>query len=97
MTWHHPWGDRDVSGRISWGGTSFAGASCLARGGIAMWAWHDERQERTKYVSPDRRIGEMKDRPRPHHGLGSQDQVFDLQQVAISQDRLQRRDLCVGA
>ena len=19
MTWHHPWGDRDVSGRISWG------------------------------------------------------------------------------
>jgi hypothetical protein len=39
----------------------------------------------------------MKDRPRPHHGLGSQEQVFDLQQVAISQDRLQRRDLCVGA
>jgi hypothetical protein len=32
----------------------------------------------------------MKDRPRPHHGLGSQEQVFDLQQVAISQDRLQR-------
>jgi len=48
-------------------------------------------------VSSDRRIGGIKDRPRPHHRLGSQEQVFDLQQVAISQDRLQRRNLCVGA
>jgi len=27
----------------------------------------------------------MEDRPRPHHRLGSQEQVFDLEQVAISQ------------
>jgi hypothetical protein len=39
----------------------------------------------------------MEDRPRPHHRLGSQEQVFDLEQVALSQHRLQRRDLGVGA
>jgi hypothetical protein len=29
--------------------------------------------------------------------FGSQEQVLDLEQVAISRDRLQRRNLCVGA
>ena len=38
----------------------------------------------------------MEDRPRPHHRLGLQEQVLDLEQVTISQDRLQRRDLRVG-
>src|SRR5450759_4546130 len=39
----------------------------------------------------------MEDRPRPHHRLGSQEQVLDLEQVTVSQDRLQWRDLRVGA
>jgi hypothetical protein len=58
---------------------------------------HGQRQERTKDVAAYRGVGGMEDRPRPHHGLGSQEQFFDLQQVAISQHRLQRRDLGVGA
>ena len=34
---------------------------------------------------------------RAHDRLGPAKQVLDLEQIAIAQDRLQRRDLCVGA
>src|ERR1700733_14701060 len=39
----------------------------------------------------------MEDRPRAHNRLGPKEQVLDLQEIAIAQDRLQRRDLGVGA
>ena len=48
---------------------------------------HGERGERTKYMAPYRGVGGMEDRPRPHHRLGSQEQVFDLEQVANRKDR----------
>src|ERR1017187_3161809 len=48
-------------------------------------------------MPPDCGVGGMEDRPRPHHRLGSQEQVLDLEQVTVSQDRLQWRDLRVGA
>ena len=41
--------------------------------------------------------GGMEDRPRAHDRLGSAEEVLDLEQIAVAQDRLQRRDLGVGA
>ena len=39
----------------------------------------------------------MKDRPRAYDRLGSAEQVLDLEQIAIAQDRLKGSDLCVDA
>ena len=36
------------------------------------------------------RIGRMKNRPRAHDGHGSQEQIFDLKQIAIAKHGLQR-------
>jgi hypothetical protein len=43
-----------------------------------------------------RGVGGVKDRPRAHDRLGPAEQVLDLEQIAIAQDRLQQRGLCVG-
>ena len=76
---------------------SHSGMTPARRDRVFQVFLHGQRQERTKDVAAYRGVGGMEDRPRPHHRLGSQEQVFDLQQVAISQHRLQRRDLGVGA
>jgi len=39
----------------------------------------------------------MKDRPGAHDLLGPADEVLDLKKVAVTQDRLKRGDLGVGA
>ena len=58
---------------------------------------HGEGQERTEHMTADRRIGRMKNRPRAHDRLGSQEQIFDLKQIAIAQHGLQRRHVGVCA
>ncbi len=58
---------------------------------------HRQRQEGTKDMPADGGVGGMEDRPRAHDRLGSAEEVLDLEQIAIAQHRLQRRDLGVGA
>ena len=40
---------------------------------------------------------EWKTGPRPHDGLATPEEVLHLQEIAVAQDRLQRRDFGVGA
>ncbi len=57
----------------------------------------DESQKRTKYVTADRGVRRVIDRPCAHQGLGGFEQRFYLDQIAIAEHRLQRRDAGVGA
>src|SRR5262245_34782149 len=47
---------------------------------------HGQGQERTKDVTANGGVGRMKDRSRAHHRLGSQEQVLDHEQIAVTQD-----------
>ena len=48
-------------------------------------------------MAADGGVAGMIDRAGPEDHLGAAEQVFDLQQIAVAQHRLQRRDPGVGA
>jgi len=58
---------------------------------------HDEGKEGAEYMAADGGIGGMVDRPCPHYCLGAAEQVFDLQEIAVAQHCLTRRDPRIGA
>ena len=58
---------------------------------------HDEGKEGAEYMAADGGIGGMVDGPCPHDCLGAAEQVFDLQEIAVAQHCLTRRDPRIGA
>ena len=58
---------------------------------------HRERQERAEDMAANGGVGGMEDRPGAHDRLGPAEEVLDLKEIAIAQDRLKRSDLGVGA
>ena len=58
---------------------------------------HRQRQERAEDMAADGGVGGMEDRPGAHDRLGPAEEVLDLEQIAVAQDRLKRGDLRVGA
>ena len=52
---------------------------------------HREGQERTKHMATDGGVGRMEDWSRAHDRLRAQEEIFDLQQIAIAEHGLQRR------
>jgi hypothetical protein len=58
---------------------------------------HRERQERAEDMAADGGVGGMEDRPGAHDRLGPAEELLDLEEIAIAQDRLKRGDLGVGA
>jgi hypothetical protein len=61
----------------------------LAREVVEMLL-HRQRQEGTKDMPADGGVGGMEDRPLAHDRLGSAEEVLDLEQIAVAQDRLIR-------
>ena len=57
---------------------------------------HRKGQERTEHVATDGGVGRMENRPRPHDRFCAQEEIFDLQQIAIAEHGLQRRHFRVG-
>ena len=58
---------------------------------------HDERQEGAEYVAANGGVGGVEDWARPHEGLATPEEVLHLQEIAVAQNRLQRRDFGVGS
>jgi len=52
---------------------------------------HREGQKGTERMATDGGVGRMEDSPRAHDRLGAQEEIFDLQQIAIAEHGLQRR------
>ena len=65
-------------------------------GEIVEMLLHRQGQERAEHVAADGGVGGMEDRPRAHDRLGPQEEVFDLEQVAVAQHGLQRGQPGVG-
>ena len=66
-------------------------------GEVVEMLLHRERQEGAEDVAADGGVGGMEDRAGAHNRLGSAEEVLDLEEIAVAQDRLKRSDLCVGA
>ena len=49
---------------------------------------HRERQERAEDMAADGGVGGMVDRPGAHDRLGPADEVLDLEEIEVAQDRL---------
>ena len=58
---------------------------------------HREREERAEDIAADGGVGGMEDRPGAHDRLGSAEEVLDLKEIALTQDRLKGSDLRVDA
>ena len=58
---------------------------------------HCEREERAEDVAADGGVGGMEDRSGAHDRLGPAEEILDLEEIAIAQDRLKRGELRVGA
>src|SRR5271157_195582 len=46
---------------------------------------HRESQKGTEHIATDGGVGRMEDWPRAHDRLGAQEEIFDLQQIAIAE------------
>ena len=76
--------------------TPFGNGASLP-GEIVEMLLHDEGKEGAEDMAADGGIGGMVDRPCPHDCLGAAEQVFDLQEIAVAQHCLPRRDPRIGA
>ena len=63
---------------------------CFAQNVIEMLL-HREGQEGTKHMATDGGVRRMEDWPRAHYRFRAQEQIFDLEQIAIAEHGLQRR------
>ena len=73
------------------------GNSASLLGEIVEMLLHDERQEGAEYVAADGGVGGVEYWARTHEGLATPEEVLHLQEIAVAQDRLQRRDFGVGS
>ena len=63
---------------------------CFAQNVIEMLL-HREGQEGTKHMATDGGVRRMEDWPRARYRFRAQEQIFDLEQIAIAEHGLQRR------